>query len=301
MSRKRITVVTDGMVELAGGYVEKYGIVVVPRQVKIGKESFKSDRYTTLRDINKGLRLSKVSAKFPKPPLQIFLGLYQELHARQRAAISIHLSESIDGACHQAKVARSMLPPEVEVFIFESHVLDVGASFLVRTAAEFAGKQGVTAQQALALLHRVQDAIQVLLITGSPGSLPGSLSLKGEQRIKAGVPFMKTLLSLDSSRGTFRVEGQGTDPLKLLFGKHHLFRSIDRPRDVLIKCRHREKSIGQFQSLLSKQLGNIMNSFNIVRAGIEASYLPADVIEIVFLPTYAEIERIERSVIKWGR
>lgn len=301
MTRKQITVVTDGMVELATEYIEKYGIIIVPRQVKIGKKSLKSDRHTTLRDINKGIRTSKASADFPEPPLQIFLDLYQELHARQRGAISVHLSENIDGACHQARVAQGMLPPDVDVLVFESYVLDLGTSFLVRKAARFAGKQGATTQQALALLQRAQDAIQVLLITGSPRNLPGSPSLKGEQRIKASIPFTRTLLSLDNSRGTFKVEDQGNDPLKLLSGKHHLLRNMDRPRDVLIKCRRREKYIGQFQSLLSRQLGNIMNSFNVVRAGIETSYLPADAIEIVFLPTDAEIERIERSVIKWGR
>jgi len=300
VSRKQITIVTDGMVELAAEYIEKYGIVVVPRQVKIGKKSLKSDRNTTLRELNKEIRSSKISAKFPEPPLQIFLDLYRELHTRRRSAISIHLSESIDGACHQARVAQGLLSPDVDVLVFESHVLDVGTSFLVRTAARFAGKQGATTQQTLALLQRVQDAVQVVLITGSPHNLPGSPSLKGEQRIKTGIPFMKTLLSLDSFRGTFRVEGQGTDPLKLLSGKYHLFRNIDGPRDVLIKCRRREKSIGQFQSLLSRQLGNTMNSFNVIRAGVEASYLPADAIEIIFLPTGAEIAKIEHSIIKWG-
>lgn len=299
MDKKRVAVVTDGGVVLSADAVSKQRIVVLPRRVHIGKQVLTSDRRTTLETINE--RAANFRGPVNLLPLQLgqFVSAYRKLHSHQRRIISIHAPQSVDNACHQALLARNMLKPEVEVEIFEALTLDAGISLLVEAAAQLARRGDVTVEQVQALLHRLQAKIHTLLITTNPDQLAIYPPLSSSQRLKARIPGIETLLSLDKTTGSFRLEDQSFGLTKQIVAHRQLFAQVEDQCNVWVKCRRSRQDLKLLQSQLASMLR--IESFHLQRAGVEAAFLRGDFIEIILLPAESEVNRIAGWVRKWGK
>ena len=298
MGEKQVSVVTDGSVALRADTIDKYKIVVLTRRVRIGRQILTSDRQTTLETINKRAANSRGPVSLLPLQLQQFVSVYRKLNSRDRSIVSIHAPDTIDSACYQAHLARSMLLPDIELDIFEAGTLDAGISFLVEVAARFARQRGTTRRQVQALLQRLQDKIHTLLITTKPQHLPCYPPLDAQQRLRAAILGAQTLLSLEKGKRMFEVKRQSPGLIRELGNQRKLLPQIDGPCDILIKyCGYKRHLKG-----LQPQLMRLFRAenFQLEQAGVEASFLPRDFIEIVFLPTATEVSRIEQWVKKWG-
>lgn len=298
MSSKRVSIVTDGAVKLGPDFIEEYKIIVVPRPVKVGKQILKSDRHTTLKEINRKVANSRKRATVLPPNLQHFLAIYRKLNAHDRGIVSIHAPQFVDDACHQALLARNMLLPDIELDIFEAETLDAGISFLVEAAARLARQRGTTRQQVQVLLQRLQDKIHTLLITTKPQHLPCYPLLDAQQRLRATVLGAQTLLSLEKGKRVFEVKRQSSGLIRELSSQRQLLPQIDGPCDILIKYSGYKKHLKGLQPQLTRLFK--AESFRLEQAGVEAYFLPGQFIEIIFLPTATEVSRIEQWVKKWG-
>jgi len=298
MSGKRVSIVTDGAVKLSPDCINEYKIIIVPRPVKVGKQILKSNRHTTLKEINRKIVDSRRRATVFPPNLQHFLTIYRKLHAHGHSMVSIHAPQFLDDACHQALLARNMLLPDIELDIFETDTLDAGISFLVEAAARFARQRGTTSQQVRVLLQRLQDKIHTLLIASRPQHIPCDPPLDARQMLRATILGAQTLLSLEKGEGVFKVQRQSSGLIKELSSQRQLLPQIDGPCDILIKYSGYNRHLNGLRTQLTRLFK--AENFLLEQAGVESYFLASNFIEINFLPTASEVSRIEQWVKMWG-
>lgn len=298
MRAKPIAIVTDGGTSVSSDLVERQSVVVLPRKIKVGARTLKSDGRTTLRMLDQQATRNCKQASVLPIPRGVFLDAYKKLHASGHGIIAIHAFEALDKACYYARWARQLLLPDVDAMVFEAQAADAGLSFLVSRAAAFAERESVTVKQVYALLERLQDGIQTLLITNAPHQLPCHPALSLGQSVKALIPGINTFLVLDKKQGMFRPVRQSADIESWLDDERERLRRARGSRRIHLRYRGYEEEIDMTHSRLTRLLE--IDSLRPERAGIDAARLPRSFIEMVFLPTSEDIRRIEQMVEKWG-
>ena len=300
MSSRRARVATDGLVWLSHRRIEKYRIIVVPRRIKVGERSLISDHDKTISDVNRRLGKMLSKAQVSQPEVRHFQLLYLKAIAEERKIVSVHLMSPFDGACHQAKIACNLLESGSDVEVYESAALGYGTGFMVETAARFASQNRANDDQVMALLDRLERDVHVFIVTGKPKELPLVDDSALSDSVINLVSNPKVLLEVNQQNGKLEVLGQDGDMVRLLKMSRQHIGKIEGPAEVSIRCFRKTPWVGQIAAFLSRGLDGSFEFTGIRQAGLEASYLPSDGAEIVFLPTAGRIKNMIEFAKKWG-
>lgn len=283
----RICVVTDGGIDLSAELINRYGVLVVPRRVQVGRETQESNRHKTLSAISgKGTG----SPCLAPPRLSDFLETYQAVNPSGTGLVSIHAPSFMDEAYGQACVGRKMLLPRPQVRVFEALALNSGVRFMVEAAARFVDEHPTTLGQAWAFLERLQHEMTSFLVTGGTGSLPCDPPLTLWDRIGALLLGRKRILWLDCDRRVFRRYDWPNDGPEL---------SSDRTRDALITDYHSSpKAVQEILSWLRYR--SSIRDIQPVHQLIQIPALPRNFVAVTLVPTPSELTAIAKWVRRWG-
>jgi len=288
MDKERVSIVTDGMIDMAPESVRQLGIHIVP-----------------WRSTKKGSLW---------PPL--FSSFVQTYHRLQPSPVfSIHPAGSLSDVGNHARLARNLLvasrpsgvyergvlkplmlssPAQrrgLRVKVFEAKAIDLGVRFMVAVAAH-AVREGYNEEELDLLLRRLQDEMmQTMILTKDTSRLRRLFAPQGMVVRKKE----EKLIYIDKERRAFSLVAQAGSARQYMGQPAQFLRNVPQPCEIWIRQRGYDK---EAQQLASHWAG----LFQAERIHTEGHGLGATVyfgdsyLEAVFCPTGETIERVKRFV-----
>jgi DegV family protein with EDD domain len=134
----RVAVVTDSTADLPASLIEKYGISVVPLNVRIGGVSYE-DRVSITPEAFMELLTSQNGMPVTSAPsVGRFANEYERLSVDHDEIISIHISSKLSGTYSSASVARDLFLDGPEIHVVDSGSASMGLGLAVLRAAKLA-------------------------------------------------------------------------------------------------------------------------------------------------------------------
>lgn len=172
--RRKVVVVVDACCEIDPSVAESLGILVMPRTVKVDRQTLTLDAELTLHH-----------SCWSQPPRQITpapytLGelaqAYTQVLGAHMSVLALHPPGRLDGTVRVALSARSILLAGQQgareqmprVAVYELGAIGLSFTFLAEVAARGAA-EGMTLQQLLTLLDHAQSAIACYYLTSKVG------------------------------------------------------------------------------------------------------------------------------------
>lgn len=284
-------VATDGRVMLANELDELDELAIIPREIRIGGETLRSDdRANLVRSKAREATGHRRSVQVLPPRREDFLPVYQELAERHEHIISVHLMEAFDAAAREARICRQLMQPTNQVHVYEAKTLEGGLEFLLRTAMSLAA-EGATATQLLTLLRYLEThMLTFLLATGACSSQPWA-RVSGVQVVRSLLPATETLFFFDPKTGKLQAISQASE-------LHAQIGPLLSQRWAPLRYR----VVARFRGYSAVQLERLRES--LLAAGVPepaelqpvaASFLagfPQQFVELLFLPTEADLRRL---------
>lgn len=290
------TVVTDGRVLLASEPDDEWhGLTVIPRTVRIDGQAMSSaERSNVVRALAREATNRNARLQVLPPEREQFLQTYQTLARENKDVVSVHLLEQLDGALREARVCRQLLQPTHNVHVYEAKTLEGGLEFLLKTALRVAAA-GATATQVLTLLRYLETHMLTFLITAGVGAPQPWMPLNFVQRSRSLMPGTETLWFFDPRERKLQVVQQG---VRL---HEHLGAALQARWGAL-----RYTALLRYRGYTPQQLDAMRKSLS--SAGLPdaprsepvgatfVAGLPKQFIELVLLPTDADLRRLQGLV-----
>ena len=281
-TRRRVVIATDASISLKSGFVEQYRVLVVPRRYRIGQQTvlsvdgpaqFVSDR--TLPELL---------------PAQLddFIATYRQIE--NASIFSIHSAATIDNAIQQARIARNLLSPGVDLEIFEAKTIDGGVQLLVETAADFVNSEkDATKEQVQALLERIHGHILTLVLCKGTGRLPCETRNDFFQEL-ANLFGPRLMFKMDSSKAVFK---------QIISGKQERELMVDNRTQILVQWKHQTSArASQLFAEMTRMFGR--DAFAVREIYLRNPIFPDDFIGIVAYPDSTRIAELVKWVKRWG-
>jgi hypothetical protein len=288
MDNEQVSIVTDGMIDMAPELVSRLGIHIVP-----------------WRGTRKGSLW---------PPL--FSSFIQTYHRLQPSPVfSIHPAGSLSKVGQSARLARNLLvaprpsgvyekgvlkplvpssPAQrrsLRVKVFEAKAIDLGVRFMVTVAAQ-AAQEGRNEEQLDLLLRRLQDEMmQTMILTKDTSHLRPLWAPQGMAVHKK----KEKLIYIDKERRAFSLVAQAESARQYAGQPTQFLGNVPQPCEIWIRHRGYDK---EAQQLASHWAGLFqVERVHTERHGLGATvYFGDSYLEAVFCPTGETIERVKRFV-----
>jgi hypothetical protein len=190
-------VVTDGRVVLGNALSGSPALAVVPRDVRVNKETLRSDeRLDDLRTMAREARSGSRAPEVLPPDRQCFIETYTGLAPRHPHVVSMHYLASMDSAAREARICRQLMHPYQQIDVYEAKTLEGGFGFLLGTATKLS-EDGATAAQLLALLHYLESHMHTFLLTPASAQSQPWASASALRRMASVTPGNETLWRFD--------------------------------------------------------------------------------------------------------
>jgi len=134
---KNLKIVTDSTCNLTIDEIEKYGIMVIPLRITLGKETIKENFSYDMTTIAYKIDSEKITPKVISPSVDEFFKTYSLVYPKYNNIISIHLSSGICSIISEAKNAQSLLY-DAKINVSDSFQTEVGLKPLVLKIAAMA-------------------------------------------------------------------------------------------------------------------------------------------------------------------
>jgi len=134
---KNLKVITDSSCNLSFQEIEKYGIMVIPLKIKLGKETIKEGTTYDLATIAYKINSEKIIPKVISPSVDEFFKTYSLVYPKYNNIISIHLSSGITNIFAEAKNAQALLY-DAKINVSDSLQCEVGLKPIVLKIATMA-------------------------------------------------------------------------------------------------------------------------------------------------------------------
>ncbi len=137
---RKIRIVTDSAAHFLDPTVpERYQIEVLPHTITLGGQRFRDGIDLTPADFARQLAAGANPVLTP-PTVEQFLRAYTAFMRETDSILSIHLSQTMSGACSNARAAAQSLLGRCTVHVLDSMTASVGLGWLVETAGQLAGE-----------------------------------------------------------------------------------------------------------------------------------------------------------------
>jgi len=137
-----IRIVTDSSCDLPSGFIEQYGIRVLPCYVVVDDQTFKDGVEIQADDFYRRLLADGRTPTTAQPTPSDFQTVYRELVGQGDQIISIHVSSKLSGTLNSAQQAKASLNDSSAVEIIDSQLASIPLGLAVLDAAIMASKGG---------------------------------------------------------------------------------------------------------------------------------------------------------------
>ncbi|MDP9313469.1 MAG: DegV family protein [Chloroflexota bacterium] len=160
-----VKIVTDSTADIPPALLRELEIEVVPLQITIGGETFRSGVDLTNEQFYKLLSEGQGPPSTTAPPTAVFEQTYRRLAQHYESIISVHISSHLSTAHKAAAQARERLPVSLaRIEVIDSHSASMGLGLTVIAAARMA-QAGVPIDEIVRHVHyRVQHTHSVFFV-----------------------------------------------------------------------------------------------------------------------------------------
>jgi DegV family protein with EDD domain len=134
---KNLKIITDSSCNLSLSEIEKFGIMVIPLKIKLGKEIIKENAGYDLTTFAYKINSDKIIPKVISPSVDEFFKTFSLLYPKFNNIISIHLSSGISNIIAEARNAQSLLY-DAKINVSDSLQSEVGLKPVVLKIASMA-------------------------------------------------------------------------------------------------------------------------------------------------------------------
>jgi DegV family protein with EDD domain len=135
-----VRIVTDSTAHLAPGFVDQFGITVVPFHIQIDGRTYRDGVNLDMATFYSLVYEQGLQPKTSPPTVDEFYQVYQKLNQETATIISLHMSEALCRSAESARIAADMLLGRCEIVVIDSQSISVGLGILVEAAAQAAAQ-----------------------------------------------------------------------------------------------------------------------------------------------------------------
>ncbi len=160
----QVAIVTDSCASLPEGAYDRYGIVMVPYYVHIGKAAYRDLVDITTDEFLERMRAAHELPKSANPGHGDYLEAYRSAAERAGAIITVCMTSEGSGAYQAAVVAQREFReerPDVRVEVVDTRNVSMGHGWMALEAARLA-QGGTTADDILRLIQRMIPVTRML-------------------------------------------------------------------------------------------------------------------------------------------
>jgi len=267
MASSNVAVVTDSTAYLPEGVAEKYGVVVVPLQVRLGDTSHLEGVDLTSDEFSSWIKVPGHRALTSQPTPAAFVAAFAGCKGDD--IVSVHLSGRLSGTAGAARLAGESLPGK-RIHVVDSRNVAMGLGFAVIAAAEAAAGDANVREVVAAAEHAAGrtrtvfyvDTLEHLRRGGRVGKaaawLGSALSVKPLLHVVDGeiAPLEKVRTATKAIARLEEVAALTAGRAPVDVAVHHLA-AADRAREVVERLRTR---IAGLQSLYESELGAVVGA-----------------------------------------
>ncbi|NJN97211.1 MAG: DegV family protein [Anaerolineales bacterium] len=158
-----IKIVTDSTCDLPPGWINRYGLTVVPINIQFGLETFHEGQTIGPAAFYQRIEAEGVLPTTSQPAVGEFCQIYQDLAADGSEILSVHVTSKLSGTWQSASMAARQVQGQVRVGVVDSLTGSVGLGLLVREAALLA-ETGLSAAEIVARLEVRRPEIHVFIM-----------------------------------------------------------------------------------------------------------------------------------------
>lgn len=197
----QVRILTDSNAYLPDDIVEKYGIVVVPHQINIGKKTLSEIPSLQADDLFQQFSQAqsdgfKGMPRLVAPDVNMVLDHYHRLAKETNQIVAIHASSHLSPMWAQSRKAAELLMGRNTIRVIDSLSTSLGQGLLVRQAAE-AAADGASIHEIARLVNSAVPHLYVTLFTESLNYLETSASLGVSQSVLGTMLGIKAMLTIE--------------------------------------------------------------------------------------------------------
>lgn len=154
---RRVRIITDSTADLPPDLIARWGIRVVPLQVRFGEESFRDGLDLPADAFYERLARGEVPTT-SQPSVGAFRRAYEQAAGAGGEVVSIHLSAELSGTCQTALLAAEQV--DGQVVVIDSGYLSMALGWLVVLAAE-AARERRSLQEIVDLVQEAKQRVRI--------------------------------------------------------------------------------------------------------------------------------------------
>ena len=137
---KTIKIVTDSSCHLSMNDIERFGLMVIPVCIQIGKDIIKESANVNLTSIGYKINAEKMTPKVINPSVDEFFKTYSLVYPRYNNILSIHIASGISDIVKEAKNAQALLY-DANIEVVDSTLAEVSLKPMLLKIATLAMNQ----------------------------------------------------------------------------------------------------------------------------------------------------------------
>lgn len=156
-----LKIVTDGAVDMPGGWSEQFSIDLIPLMVRFGEEIYTQGVDLDLKSFYRMVREKGVIPKSSLPSPEQIANFYRKTASKQDRILSIHVAGKMSGTFSAVQMAARELIGELDIHPFDSGAGSAAMGFMCRAARkmDLAGKP---LDEITARLESIRSEMQVI-------------------------------------------------------------------------------------------------------------------------------------------
>jgi hypothetical protein len=284
-------VIIDATIPLPAASLTGKRVIILPRQLRAGKERRTYDRQSPLA--HPEYPALPPGAHFIPVGYPAFLQYVHPLLEAQYAILTLHLPETIDGNAHQAAIAERFANSRA-LAVRQVPALSLGASFIAERLIGFCKQPGVSLAQANAYFDWLVAHLETLLIDEGK-ALPFVINpTSALDQWKSRLQKKLRLSLLDKHLLAFTILGYTAAP-RLELSPLQRWLKRDRPQEALLKGNFNGQVLAELKQALSGLGLRVIGTY---ASGLESWYLPQRFVEICLVPSRIEIQRAAKELLE---
>ncbi|HUU78552.1 MAG TPA: DegV family protein [candidate division Zixibacteria bacterium] len=219
----KVAIVTDGVNDLPGDIIEKYGILCVPTPIFVGEEAHKiwhNDKCTIELDVFRKILENSSKDNLPKtsiPKLSDFSQAFEEALKKSDSVIAIVMSSGLSGTVQAAQNVVNNHFQGKDITIFDTKQTMTGVGIQVLEAAKMA-EEGKTKEQILTRLEAINPRVRTIFVMNDLSFLYKGGRIGRAKKLMASafdvIPVVQVKDGIIDSVGSFKGEQKLVEGLK---------------------------------------------------------------------------------------